>query len=55
MLAAHNEPGSVARNLHGLAYRYEGNFNSTPEQNSYKILAELSIPNPGTSLRNDPL
>lgn len=52
MLAKHNEPGSVARNTHALAYRYDGVDGG--EEGRFKVVAELGIPNPGTSLRNDP-
>lgn len=53
MLAAHNEPGSVERNIHALAYRYEGGW-SRAEDNGAKIVVEIPIPNPGTSIRKDP-
>jgi hypothetical protein len=51
MLARHNEAGSVVRNTHGLAYRFDGNDGG--ESGKYKVVAELSTPNPGTSLRKD--
>lgn len=51
MLAKHNEPGSVVRNTHALAYRYYGDGSL---DGSFKVVAELSMPNPGTSLRDNP-
>jgi hypothetical protein len=40
------------RNIHGLAYRYDsGDFG---QNSGYKVVAELAMPNPGTSLNRNP-
>ena len=43
--------GAINRNVHGLAYRYDrGDYGAS---SGYKVVAELALPNPGTSLRHD--
>lgn len=52
MLAPQEGKGSkdaVNRNVHALAYRYNNGY----EYNRYKVVAELTTPNPGTSLAID--
>jgi hypothetical protein len=52
MLAVKDEKAADSRNVHGLAYRYDGG--DYGEGTGYKVVAELAIPNPGTSLNTNP-